>query len=91
MYRSSSSQRCRRRIAERRKRILNCGTFQSEIETLIAWIVGLLLAVPITIVNMLESFAHRLVVIEIFSALLIIALSIFTKAKVAQLSVCGAK
>lgn len=57
---------------------------------LIAWIVGLLLIVPITIVNMLESFALRLVVIEIFSAVLIIAMSMFTKAKVAELFVCGA-
>ena len=57
---------------------------------LIAWIVGLLLVVPITVVNMLESYALRLVVIEIFSAVLIIAMSMFPKAKVAELFVCGA-
>ena len=57
---------------------------------LIAWIVGLLLVVPIIIINMLESFVLRLAVIEIFSAALIIALSMFTKAKVAELFVCGA-
>ena len=57
---------------------------------LIAWIVGLLLVVPIIIINILESFALRLAVIEIFSAALIIALSMFTKAKVAELFVCGA-
>ena len=57
---------------------------------LIAWIVGLLLVVPITIVDMLGSFALRLIVIEIFSAVLIIAMSMFTKAKVAELFVCGA-
>ena len=57
---------------------------------LIAWIVGLLLVVPITIGNMLGRFALRLVVIEILSAVLIIAMSIFTKAKVAELFVCGA-
>ena len=57
---------------------------------LIAWIVGLLLVVPIIIINILESFVIRLAVIEIFSAALIIALSMFTKAKVAELFVCGA-
>ncbi|KAK0508899.1 hypothetical protein JMJ35_008270 [Cladonia borealis] len=57
---------------------------------LIAWIVGLLLVVPITVVNVLESFALRLIVIEIFSAVLIIAMSMFTKAKVAELFICGA-
>lgn len=57
---------------------------------LIAWIVGLLLVVPIIIINILESFVLRLAVIEIFSAALIIALSMFTKAKVAELFVCGA-
>ena len=56
----------------------------------IAWIVGLLLVVPIIIINMLESFVLRLAIIEIFSAALIIALSMFTKAKVAELFVCGA-
>ena len=57
---------------------------------LIAWIVGLLLVAPIAIVNVLESFVLRLVVIEIFSAVLIIAMAMFTKAKVAELFVCGA-
>lgn len=57
---------------------------------LIAWIVGLLLVVPIIIINMLESFVLRLAVIEIFSAALIIALSMLTKAKVVELFVCGA-
>lgn len=57
---------------------------------LIAWIVGLLLVVPITIVNVVDSFALRLVVIEIFSAVLIIAMSMFTRAKVAELFVCSA-
>ncbi len=52
-------------IAERRKRFLSPGTFQCEIKTLIAWICGLLLVMPNTIVNMLERFALRLVVIEI--------------------------
>ena len=55
---------------------------------LVAWIVGLLLVMPITIVNMLGSFALRLVVIEIFSAVLIIAMSMFTKAKVEELFIC---
>ena len=45
---------------------------------------------PITIVYMLGSFVLRLVVIEIFSAVLMIAMSMFTKAKVAELFVCGA-
>ena len=57
---------------------------------LIAWFVGLLLVVPITIGNMLGSFALRLVVIEILSAVLTIAMSMFTRAKVAELFVCGA-
>ena len=52
---------------------------------LMAWIVGLLLVAPIAIVNVLESFVLRLVVIEIFSAVLIIAMAMFTKAKVAEL------
>ena len=40
--------------------------------------------------KMLKSFVHRLAIIEIFSAALIVALSMFTKAKVAELFVCGA-
>ena len=57
---------------------------------LIAWIVGLLLVAPMFVINMLESFKLRLAAIEVFSAALVIALSTFTKAKVAELFVCGA-
>lgn len=57
---------------------------------LIAGVIGLLLVVPMTIIIMLESFLLRLAVIEMFSAGLIIVLSMFTKAKVAELLVCGA-
>lgn len=57
---------------------------------LIGWIVVLFLLVPIPIIIIVDSIALRTEVVLIFSALLIAALSIFTKAKITELLVSGA-
>lgn len=57
---------------------------------LIGWIVVLFLLVPIPIIIIVDSIALRTEVVLIFSALLIAALSVFTKAKITELLVSGA-
>ena len=57
---------------------------------LIGWIVVLFLLVPIPIIIIVDSIALRTEVVLIFSASLIAALSIFTKAKITELLVSGA-
>ena len=57
---------------------------------LIGWIVVLFLLVPIPIIIIVDSIALRTEVVLMFSALLIAALSVFTKAKITELLVSGA-
>ena len=50
----------------------------------------LFLLVPIPIIIIVDSIALRMEVVLIFSALLIAAISVFTKAKITELLVSGA-
>lgn len=57
---------------------------------LMAWIVVVFLLVPIPIIYTLNSVALRIAVIVIFSALLIVAMSSFAKARTVELFLSGA-
>ena len=65
-------------------------TLQKLGRLLVAWVVLILLLVPVVVVNALGSTALRLVVIACSSIALITILSWFTNAKAVEVLVCGA-
>ena len=48
------------------------------------------LLVPIVILNMLNDVTHRMVVIVVAAAVLVIALSSFTNSRTVEVFICGA-
>ncbi|KAL9632860.1 MAG: hypothetical protein Q9164_005049 [Protoblastenia rupestris] len=70
--------------------IMPASTLQKLGRLLVAWVVLILLLVPVVVVNALGSTALRLVVIACSSTGLITILSWFTNAKAVEVLVCGA-
>ncbi len=60
------------------------------VRTVLAWIVAVLLLMPLPIINAVDSDALRMGILVMFSAILIAALGNFTKAKTAELFASGA-